>query len=81
MQNSMLTAGAFYSHEALMGVSCKDGSIRESNVLVNLETGAVTDPDTCASLLGTAETQRIAQGTSPRMHKKTQRLSCKKRWI
>ena len=52
--------GAFYSHEALIGVSCKDGSMRESNVLVNLQTGAVTDPDTRKSL-DTVEVQRIAR--------------------
>lgn len=51
--------GAFYSREALMGVSCKDRGIRESNVLVNLETGAVTDPDTGKSL-ESAETARVA---------------------
>src|SRR6185312_9718917 len=54
------TGGAFYSHEALLGVSCKDSSVRESNVLVNLETGAVTDPDTRKSL-ETDQTQRIAR--------------------
>jgi hypothetical protein len=51
--------GAFYAQDALMGVSCKNRSIRESIVLVNLETGTVTDPDTGKSL-DTADTQRIA---------------------
>lgn len=54
------TGGAFYSHETLLGVSCKDSSVRESGVLVNLETGAVTDPDTRKSL-ETDQTQRIAR--------------------
>lgn len=52
--------GAFYSHEAVMGVSCKDGPIRTLTVLVNLETGAVADPDNRKSL-DTAETQRVAR--------------------
>jgi len=54
------TGGAFYSHEALIGASCKDGLIRDSNVLVNLETGSVTDPRTRKSL-DTREAQRIAR--------------------
>jgi len=53
--------GAFYSHGALMGVFCKDrGVIRESNVLVDLQTGAVVDPDTGQSL-DSAESQRVAR--------------------
>ena len=51
--------GAFYASYALMGVSCGNRGIAASNVLVNLETGSVEDPDTHKSL-NSEETQRLA---------------------
>jgi hypothetical protein len=49
-----------YSHETTAGVSCKDVPIRESSILINLQTGMVTDPDTGKSL-NTAESEKIAR--------------------
>ncbi len=56
----LYAGGASYSHGALMGVACKDATIVNSNVLVNLQTGAVTDPASGKSL-DSAESRKVAE--------------------
>jgi hypothetical protein len=56
----LYTGGAFYSHQAIMGVSCPAGDLRDSNVLVNLQTGEAKNPDTGKSL-DSAESGRVAR--------------------
>ena len=52
--------GVPYSHQTLISVVCKDGAERGSNMVVNLETGMVTDPNT-RNRLDTDATRRIAR--------------------
>jgi len=72
----LYTGGAFYSHQAVMGVSCPEGrNMRDSNVLVNLQTGEANDPDTGKSL-DSAESGRIARELLKQ--KKTRRAELQK---
>jgi len=61
--------GAFYSDQALMGVSCAGNGIRDSNVLVNLRTGEVKDPSTGAPLESSAAA-RLAQNLLSQLPKR-----------
>ncbi len=55
----LYVGGVFYSHESLMGVACKNATLSKTNVLVNIQTGSVTDPDT-GKPLDSTESQKVA---------------------